>query len=220
MNPKLILGSNNPELPHPIVYRGAVFADATDFDKCVALWLHALDIKQNKLPNTPVAKDVLRFAQVFSEMFLLGVKIKFDDFLIVLRATASEMAGNVNRLDNVDKGEDAFDDPDTIIEELESNMLTFLYLMVIFGKIGGDESDLFSAMKIIHYVVAEVKPKSWKTGRTLIHLAVDSETTINDFHIRDVVRFPCSKTAKLLIEVCVMYVFCFLTNLHKRVFKI
>ena len=31
-------------------------------------------------------------------------------------------------------------------------------------------------------------------------MAVDSETAINDFHIRDVVRFPCSKTSKLLIE--------------------
>ena len=29
---------------------------------------------------------------------------------------------------------------------------------------------------------------------------MDSETAINDFHIRDVVRFPCSKTSKLLIE--------------------
>ena len=47
-----------------LVYRGAVFADATDFDKCVGLWMHALDIKQKNLINTPVAKDVLRFAQV------------------------------------------------------------------------------------------------------------------------------------------------------------
>ena len=51
-----------------VVYRGAVFADATDFDKCVALWMHALDIKQNNLKNTPVAKDVLRFAQVISNI--------------------------------------------------------------------------------------------------------------------------------------------------------
>jgi len=196
-----ILGSDNPEIPHPIVYRGAVFADATDFDKCVALWMHALDIKQKNLKNTPVAKDVLRFAQVFSQMFLLGMRIKFNDFLHVLNATANEMAENVKLLEKTGIESDfRGDDPDTIIEELETNMLTFLYLMVIFGKIGGEESDLFAAMKIIHFVVAEVKPKSWKTGRTLIHLAVDSETAINDFHIRDVVRFPCSKTSKLLIE--------------------
>ena len=55
-------------------------------------------------------------------------------------------------------------------------------------------------MKIIHKVVNEVKPKSAKTGRTLIHMAADSETPINDFHIRDIVRFPCAKTTKLLIE--------------------
>ena len=132
-------------------------------------------------------------------MFLLGMKIRFDDFLHVLNSTANELADNVNMLENTGDGF-RVDDSDTIIEELETNMLTFLYLIVIFGKIGGEEADLFSAMKIIHYVVAEVKPKSWKTGRTLIHLAVDSETVLNDFHIRDVVRFPCSKTAKLLIE--------------------
>ena len=64
------------------------------------------------------------------------------------------------------------DDPDTIIEELETNMLTFLYLMVIFGKIGGEESDLFAAMKIIHFVVAEVNYFLWnwpKLRETLIN---------------------------------------------------
>ena len=55
-------------------------------------------------------------------------------------------------------------------------------------------------INLFHRVVVEVKPKSWRTGRTLIHYASDSETLVDDFHIRDVVQFPCSKTAKLLIE--------------------
>ena len=29
-----ILGKDNPEVPHPIIYRGAVFADSARFDRC------------------------------------------------------------------------------------------------------------------------------------------------------------------------------------------
>lgn len=62
-----ILGSNNPELPHPIVYRGAVFADDARFDRCIALWMHALRLRQRIFLS--VAKDLLRFAQVFSQVY-------------------------------------------------------------------------------------------------------------------------------------------------------
>ena len=37
--------------------------------------------------------------QVFSQMFLLGMRIKFNDFLHVLNATANEMAENVKMLE-------------------------------------------------------------------------------------------------------------------------
>ena len=66
-----------------VVYRGAVFADATDFDKCVALWMHALDIKQKNLKNTPVAKDVLRFAQVISNIMSFGLVVECSNWCLI-----------------------------------------------------------------------------------------------------------------------------------------
>lgn len=57
-----ILGPNNPEVTHPIIYRGAVFADHAQFDRCIELWMHAVNLRQNT--NTSVVKDLLRFAQV------------------------------------------------------------------------------------------------------------------------------------------------------------
>ena len=33
-----ILGKSNPELPIPIIFRGAVYADLSRFEKCIALW--------------------------------------------------------------------------------------------------------------------------------------------------------------------------------------
>lgn len=193
-----ILGVTNPEVPHAIIYRGAVCADSTDFDRCVQLWLRALKLKHEQ-PGTSLVKDVLRFAQVFSQMIHLGVDIHFDSFLAVMEATASEIEANLKALET--KPEDQVDDPEAISDDLESNMLTFLYLVVIFSKLGAhSEMNIFRAMKVIHKVVADVKPSSKKSDKTLVHFAVDSETPVNDFHTRDVVRFPCAKTTKLLIE--------------------
>jgi Fem-1 family protein b len=57
-----ILGSSNPEVPHPVIFRGAVFADNARFDRCIDLWMHALRLRQ--INKVSVVKDLLRFAQV------------------------------------------------------------------------------------------------------------------------------------------------------------
>ena len=129
--------------------------------------------------------------------YFLLFPIDFNEFLVVMEATANAIDIILNRLDSQTEDKD---EPDTLMEELDSNMLTFLYLVVIFGKLGGGEMDIFKAMKVIHRVVGDIKPKSYQTGKTLLHLAVDSDTPVNDFHTSDVVQFPCAKTTKLLIE--------------------
>ena len=62
-----ILGQSNPDVLHPIIYRGAVFADQANFSRSISLWRHALRLRQ--AAKTSVVKDLLRFAQVFSQMF-------------------------------------------------------------------------------------------------------------------------------------------------------
>lgn len=57
-------GKENPEVPQPVTYRGAVFADNARFDRCIDLWLHALNLRQ--MNNMSISKDLLRFAQVSS----------------------------------------------------------------------------------------------------------------------------------------------------------
>ena len=57
-----VLGPENPEIPHSIIYRGAVFADSARFDRCLELWQRALALKQ--ATHTSASKDLLRFAKV------------------------------------------------------------------------------------------------------------------------------------------------------------
>lgn len=54
-------------------------------------------------------------------------------------------------------------------------------------------------MRCLHQVAAVHQPRS-RRGRTLLHLAVDSETPVDEFHTNSVVTFPCAATTKLLIE--------------------
>ena len=37
-----LLGADFVDIPRSVIYRGAVYADASRFDRCVPLWLHAL----------------------------------------------------------------------------------------------------------------------------------------------------------------------------------
>lgn len=103
-----ILGRKNPELPHPIVFRGAVFADHARFDRCIELWLHALVLRQEN--NVSVVKDLLRFAQVFSQMLHVGVEIRFEHVSKVLSSCVLELQRNKEKIANPGPK----DDPETI----------------------------------------------------------------------------------------------------------
>merc|ERR1719383_925503 len=107
-----ILGRENPELPYIIIFRGAIFADSSRFDRCTLLWLHALSLKLNT--NTSVCKDLLRFAQMFSQMLKTGHEVNLDQVTSVLSATVKEISGNQYKLENDEK-----DEKDIIIDELE-----------------------------------------------------------------------------------------------------
>ena len=214
-----ILGKANPELPIPIIFRGAVYADLSRFDKCIALWLHALKLR--KECKSSVAKDLLRFTQVFSQMLHVGVTINFQDYLQVLKASCDELKTLSSTLSEEETNNKANSkchnkkklgrshDPRQAAlhsccakeDEMEHVMVIFLYLVVLLSKNRTTfaAEEMHDAMKIIHEVVARIKPKTLK-GRTLVHLAVDSETPVDDFHINDVCKFPCSDTTKALLD--------------------
>lgn len=84
-----ILGRHNSEVPHPIIYRGAVFADNARFDRCIDLWLHAIKLKQ--LNRVTIVKDLLRFAQVFSQMLHVGIEVTYTNVVSILSVAILEL---------------------------------------------------------------------------------------------------------------------------------
>merc|ERR1719347_1836585 len=187
-----ILGSENPEVPHPVIFRGAVFADSARFDRCAQLWLHALRLRQ--ATNLPVTKDLLRFAQVFSQMIEVGLEVDVMNVQQVLNSTVIEIERNQEKIANPG----VKDDPEALQEEMENNCLTSLYLIMILTKISKKEEKVeFAAMQEIYRLV-QLNPIT-STGSSLLHLTANQQTPVDDFHTNEVCKFPCSSTTKLLL---------------------
>lgn len=67
-----ILGPAHPDTSYYIRYRGAVYADAGRFDRCIQLWNYALTMQQGLLePLNPMTQSsFFSFAELFS--FMIG----------------------------------------------------------------------------------------------------------------------------------------------------
>lgn len=87
-----ILGPQHPDTSYYIRYRGAVYADSGNFERCINLWKYALDMQQRNLdPLSPMtASSLLSFAELFSFMLqdrakgLLGTAVSFEDLMGIL----------------------------------------------------------------------------------------------------------------------------------------
>ncbi|XP_061384045.1 protein fem-1 homolog B [Danaus plexippus] len=189
-----VLGRSCPDLPHPVVFRGAVFADEARFDRCLALWKHALSLRHQN--QVSVVKDLLRFAQVFSQMIHIGIELPLSQVCFVLEACAEELRRGLKRIEKPLPNHD----PDALIEEYESNVRTALYLVAVAAKLlespGNDESTCSAVRRAIF----QLRGARLRSGQTLLHLAVDRRTPVDDFHTSDVCQFPCPVTASLLLE--------------------
>lgn len=186
-----ILGSDNIDVSHPIIYRGAVYADSMEFDNCIKLWLHALRLRQRGNRNTH--KDLLRFAQVFSQMVHLREPLTAASVEQVMSCSVLEIQRSVSRVDSAAEGE-----LPQALDNYESNIFTFLYLACISTKTTCQEEQRARMNKHI-YDLIQMDPRS-RDGSTLLHLAISSSTPVDDFHTNDVCSFPNAQVTKLLLD--------------------
>ncbi|KAG5677884.1 hypothetical protein PVAND_007601 [Polypedilum vanderplanki] len=193
-----VLGEHCPEVAHPVVFRGAVSADQGRFDRCIALWLHALELRKKN--NITVQRDLLRFAQLFSQMIHVETELKFFNVLDVLNATLNELDRNQKKIINPGPK----DDIEIVIEEYETNIFTGLYLLTIATKLMKNRRVKVTSdnLKELYRMVYQMNHMNLKLrdGQTLIHLACNGISPVDDFHTSDVCKFPCLDTVKLLLH--------------------
>ncbi|KAI9532641.1 Protein fem-1 B [Dissostichus eleginoides] len=186
-----VLGSDNIDVSHPIIYRGAVYADNMEFEQCIKLWLHALRLRQKGNRNTH--KDLLRFAQVFSQMVHLKERVVAPSVEQVLSCSVLEIQRSMARVETATEAE-----LPSALDNYESNVFTFLYLVCITTKTNCGEQDRARINKHI-YDLIQMDPRS-RDGASLLHLAISSSTPVDDFHTNDVCSFPSAQVTKLLLD--------------------
>uniref|UniRef100_A0A1B0F9D1 Uncharacterized protein n=1 Tax=Glossina morsitans morsitans TaxID=37546 RepID=A0A1B0F9D1_GLOMM len=162
-----ILGRNNPDLPQPIVYRGAVMADHGRFAQCQVLWNYAMDLRI--MTNVSVERDLLRFAQLFSQILRLeNENLNLDQVLSVLVKCQQEIERNNEKINNPGPK----DVPQMIADHNEQNITTALYLIKIITKILPKQVQISKSQVDLLYSTIKKFIKSdtrMSDGQTLSH---------------------------------------------------
>merc|ERR1712226_1351894 len=93
-----ILGPAHPDTSYYIGYRGAVYADMGHFERCITLWMYALDMQQKILePLSPMTQSsLLSFAELFSFMMSDGGRSRGQIQLANFERENMERSGNDN----------------------------------------------------------------------------------------------------------------------------
>ncbi|XP_059609213.1 protein fem-1 homolog B isoform X2 [Phlebotomus argentipes] len=192
-----ILGTKFPDLVSPVIYQGAICADHGRFDRCENLWHHALFLRQSN--GIPVAKDLQRFAQLFAQMHSMRLPLSLPSLITVLSSCVVEMARVTKRINAIESK----DENEEIIEEVDSNILSALYLICLITKVlktrkPVDPQDLSQVYKLVREVVS--MDMRFQDGQTLLHLASNACVPVDEFRTRDLCGFPCPDTVKLLLH--------------------
>lgn len=189
-----ILGPSHPDTSYYIRYRGAVYADSGDFERCIRLWKYALDMQQSHLePLSPMtSSSFLSFAELFSYVLQdraakgnPGTQIGFSDLMGVLAKGVRE----VERALQLPKepGDSA---------QFTKALAIILHLLYLLEKVEASPEQEHLKHQTV-YRLLKCTPRG-KNGFTPLHMAVDKETT--NVGRYPVGRFPSLPVVKVLLD--------------------
>ena len=133
-------------------------------------------------------------------MISINETLKLTGVVDILQACISELEMNRHKMKNPGPK----DDVDTISGEFELNIVTVLYIITIITRLLKQKSLEISQdeLKRIYQLVYKLNKMGvrLRDDQTLLHLAVNGVTPVDDFHTDDVCRFPCPDTVRLLLK--------------------
>ncbi|XP_076055729.1 protein fem-1 homolog C isoform X2 [Oratosquilla oratoria] len=206
-----ILGPAHPDTSYYIRYRGAVYADTGNFDRCITLWMYALDMQQKILePLSPMTQSsFVSFAELFSFMMNEAKNrdsqqdrvrrqvpiVNFCDMMRVFEKCMREVEVGMTQLS---KAGGANGERDTTY--FHRILVIMMHLICLLSKLGPALSELqrYTMRKAV-FTLVKLNPRG-TGGVTPLHLACsrDSSSTVGHFPI---CTFPSVEVVTLLLEV-------------------
>lgn len=193
-----ILGPAHPDTSYYIRYRGAVYADLGNFERCIALWMYALDMQMDKLdPLSPMTQSsLLSFAELFSFMMGSGRArsvLLFSDICDIFSKAIVELERGRKLIisSNGSPGDRELNNYSRIV-------LIIMHLMSLICRLATNlTSQQTLQFKQLVYKLIKLDPRS-PSGQTLLHQAASHDTT--EVGKYPVCQFPCLSCIDLLIE--------------------
>uniref|UniRef100_A0A146KTZ5 Protein fem-1 B n=3 Tax=Lygus hesperus TaxID=30085 RepID=A0A146KTZ5_LYGHE len=176
----------------PIVYRGVILAEEGRYDRCIALWLHRLELLLAS--DTCVSKDILRFSQMFSRILAHRHPIEMRDIVTVLQAAYSDLKHKETLLT---KCQSPYDQRG-IEEERDGLLLSTMELLVIATLIN-EHNYVFPRLNKTVFDIIKLGVRT-SSGQGLLHLATDPSTRVNAILVAFGVKFPYEPLASLLVD--------------------
>lgn len=201
-----ILGPAHPDTSYYIRYRGAVYADAGKFNRCIELWNYALDMQQTMLErlNPMTQSSLFSFTELFS--FMMGEEgkpttrgrvvppVEFMELLRVFNKAVKEVDfGNqmLNKMPNMERD----------MTYLTRVLVITLHLACLLTRLLDSSINTENISQKIHqaiYNLVKLKIKS-RLGRTALHLACCRDAALVGRY--PACQFPSPHLAQVLLKV-------------------
>ncbi|XP_069985707.1 protein fem-1 homolog C isoform X1 [Penaeus vannamei] len=207
-----ILGPAHPDTSYYIRYRGAVYADTGNFDRCITLWMYALDMQQKILePLSPMTQSsFVSFAELFSFMMSEAKNrgrrvpvVNFCDMMRVFEKCMREVEVGMSQLSKVNNsgcGTVLANGGERDTTYFHRTLVITMHLVCLLTKLGPGLTALqrHTMRKAVYHLV-RMDPRG-TGGVTPLHLACsrDSSATVGRFPI---CTFPSLEVVSLLLEV-------------------
>ena len=191
-----VLGTAHPETFYFIRHLGAEHADKGDFERCIRLWMYALDTLQSSAGSSDeLCPKTNSFLVSFTELFSFMMTRKdtplpasFPDHLMgVLNRSAVEIRKGVSAMEAVEK------DPTYFYRTLNV-VVHLVYLLVKVPMTPAQDLALRKSL----YQLVRLSPRG-RNGQTLLHLASSAGTSA--FSRFPVYSFPSTEVIELLLDV-------------------
>ena len=179
-----VLGTENHEVTHPLIYTGCLFADYGDYDKCIDLLLYASKICQ----NIDKVCDMERFPKCFAEMLHGGILINFSSLLNCFHSAEIELRLNKDRMRQNEAN---------YREYYEIDILTCMYLIGIMLLTYTSKNEEYHLNQAVYNFIHQ--KTRLQNGFTPLHMCCDSDTNDNDIDVEDEILFPNVLICKALV---------------------
>lgn len=218
-----ILGPAHPDTSYYIRYRGAVYADTGNYDKCIQLWMYALNMQQSVLDtlNPMIQSSLLSFAELFSFMMSKSLnKVTFKDVFAVFQRSLRQLQYSSHHQTNSVTVKQTSQErksirvccpasstlvtPTVIDLQEETNyhrtlviVLHFVGLMCRLLPLMSSEEEL--QLRKTVYQLVKLDPKG-RNGLTPLHLSCMTDSSYPSLRF-PLCEFPMVEMVKLFLEV-------------------